>query len=104
LTRRLGLIGGTGVPRLSRKLLLKRMGDLLQVRLASWSVLAVATWAFLLVGFSDDFTLNGVFRRAQFTAAELYLQGRSIYSKERTVELNQLWTTDSKKGAKSKGQ
>lgn len=98
LTRRLGLIGGNKVSRLSRKGLLKRMGDLLQIRLASWSALAVATWAFLIVGFSDDFTLSGVFRRAQVTAAELYTQGRSIYSKERAVDLDQLWTTDRNKG------
>lgn len=52
---------------------------------ARWSfgtaaLLALATFAFLLFGFSDDGTFGGVYRQAHVRVSELYTQGTDIYT------------------------
>jgi predicted anti-sigma-YlaC factor YlaD len=42
--------------------------------------LGLATFAFLLFGFSDDGTFGGVYRQAHVKASEIYTQGTDIYS------------------------
>lgn len=50
--------------------------------LATAASLAFATFAFLLLGFSDDRTVAGIYRQAHVKFAELYSQGTSIYSRK----------------------
>ena len=47
---------------------------------ATSALLALATFAFLLFGFSDDGTVAGVYRQAHVRASELYTQGADIYT------------------------
>ena len=42
--------------------------------------LALATFAFLLFGFSDDGTVGGVYRQAHVKASEIYSEGTDLYS------------------------
>ena len=42
--------------------------------------LALATFAFLLFGFSDDGTFGGVYRQAHVKASEIYSEGTDLYS------------------------
>ncbi|HEX8088108.1 MAG TPA: hypothetical protein VF762_04605 [Blastocatellia bacterium] len=49
---------------------------------ATAASLAFATFAFLLLGFSDDRTIAGIYRQAHVKFAELYSQGTSIYSRK----------------------
>lgn len=52
---------------------------------ATASALACATFAVLLLGFSDDRTLAGIYRQAHVKAAELYSQGADIYAQKDEV-------------------
>lgn len=47
---------------------------------ATAASLALATFAVLLFGFSDDGTFRGVYRQAHVRASELYTQGTDIYT------------------------
>ena len=47
---------------------------------ATASSLALATFALLLFGFSDDGTVSGIYRQAHVKVSELYSQGSDIYS------------------------
>ncbi|MFP5263413.1 MAG: hypothetical protein ACLGJB_16040 [Blastocatellia bacterium] len=49
---------------------------------ATAASLAFATFAFLLLGFSDDRTVAGIYRQAHVKFAELYSEGTSIYSRK----------------------
>jgi hypothetical protein len=49
---------------------------------ATASSLALATFALLLFGFSDDRTVAGIYRQAHVKIAELYSQGTDIYSRK----------------------
>ena len=46
---------------------------------ATSSVLALATFAFLLFGFSDDGTFAGIYRQAHVKASELYTHSTDVY-------------------------
>ena len=46
---------------------------------ATSAALALATFAFLLFGFSDDGTFAGVYRQAQVKASELYTHSTDVY-------------------------
>jgi len=50
--------------------------------LATAAMLVLTTVAFLLLGFSDDKTVGGIYRQAHVKAAELYSQGAEIYSQK----------------------
>ncbi|HSB08752.1 MAG TPA: zf-HC2 domain-containing protein [Blastocatellia bacterium] len=47
---------------------------------ATATSLGLATFAFLLLGVSDDGTFSGVYRQAHVKASELYTQGTDIYT------------------------
>lgn len=47
---------------------------------ATAASLALATFAFLLFGFSDDGTVTGIYRQAHVKASELYTQGADVYT------------------------
>jgi anti-sigma factor RsiW len=47
---------------------------------ATAASLALATFAFLLFGFSDDGTVTGIYRQAHVRASELYTQGADVYT------------------------
>lgn len=47
---------------------------------ATAASLAFATFAFLLLGFSDDGTFSGVYRQAHVRASELYTRSTDIYT------------------------
>lgn len=49
---------------------------------ATATSLAFATFAFLLLGFSDDRTVAGIYRQAHVKFAELYSRGTDIYSRK----------------------
>ena len=49
---------------------------------ATATSLALATFALLLFGFSDDRTVAGIYRQAHVKFAELYSQGTDIYSRK----------------------
>lgn len=46
---------------------------------ATAASLAVATFALLLFGFSDDGTITGIYRQAHVKVSELYTQGTDVY-------------------------
>ncbi len=46
---------------------------------ATSTVLALATFAFLLFGFSDDGTFSGIYRQAHVKASELYTHSADVY-------------------------
>ncbi len=46
---------------------------------ATSTVLALATFAFLLFGFSDDRTFEGIYRQAHVKASELYTHSTDVY-------------------------
>jgi hypothetical protein len=50
--------------------------------LATAASLALATFAFLLFGFSDDRTVTGIYRQANIKFGELYSQGADIYARK----------------------
>ena len=52
---------------------------------ATASALAFSTFAILLLGFSDDRTVAGIYRQAHVKAAELYSQGSDIYAQKDEV-------------------
>ncbi|HJQ70051.1 MAG TPA: hypothetical protein VKA70_13825 [Blastocatellia bacterium] len=52
---------------------------------ATASGLAFATFAVLLLGFSDDRTIAGIYRQAHVKAAEIYSQGADIYAQKDEV-------------------
>lgn len=69
---------------------------------ATASALAFSTFAVLLLGFSDDRTLAGIYRQAHVKAAELYSQGSDIYAQKDEVvagiqkvssDLGEIWNT-----------
>jgi predicted anti-sigma-YlaC factor YlaD len=74
---------------------------------ASWSLgtaasLAFASIAFLLLGFSDDGSVHGIYRQANREAAELYSRGADIYAERELVaariervgmSIGELWDT-----------
>ena len=74
---------------------------------ARWSFgtaasIAFASIAFLLLGFSDDGSLHGVYRQAHREAAELYSRGADIYAERERVaariervglSIGELWDT-----------
>lgn len=47
---------------------------------ATAASLALATFAFLLFGFSDDGTVSGIYRQANVKASEFYTQGTDLYT------------------------
>ncbi len=47
---------------------------------ATAASLAFATFAVLLFGFSDDGTVNGIYRQAHVKISELYTQGSDVYT------------------------
>ena len=47
---------------------------------ATAASLALATFAVLLFGFSDDGTVRGIYRQANVKASELYTQGSDLYT------------------------
>ena len=49
---------------------------------ATATSLALATFAFLLFGFSDDRTVTGIYRQANIKFGELYSQGADIYARK----------------------
>jgi len=49
---------------------------------ATAASLALATFAFLLFGFSDDRTVAGIYRQANIKFAELYSEGADIYARK----------------------
>lgn len=46
---------------------------------ATAASLAIATFALLLFGFSDDGTITGIYRQAHVKVSELYTQGTDVY-------------------------
>lgn len=52
---------------------------------ATAASLALATFAFLLFGFSDDRTVAGIYRQAHVKFAELYSQGANFYARKDEV-------------------
>ncbi len=69
---------------------------------ATASALACATFMILLLGFSDDRTIAGIYRQAHMKAAELYSQGTDIYAQKDEVvagiqkvgsDLGEIWNT-----------
>jgi hypothetical protein len=65
-------------------------------------MLAAATWFVLLLGFSDDLSLNGIYRQVQVKAGELYTQGLDIYAAKDEVaagvervgsDIGEIWVT-----------
>jgi hypothetical protein len=50
-------------------------------RVATAFSLAAATFAFLLLSFSDDGSVKGILRQAEVTAGDIYEQGASLYEK-----------------------
>ena len=71
-------------------------------RLAMGLSLAAFTFAFLLLGFSDDGTVNGIYRQARVKASAIYNRGSRAYSeKDRLVaelegfksDVRELWST-----------
>jgi len=47
---------------------------------ATGACLALATFGFLLFGFSDDGTVSGIYRQAHVKVSELYSQGNDLYA------------------------
>jgi hypothetical protein len=109
LTKRLLLLGGCPRPaptagRWLKKhnILMTRMDRLITRKIARWSMLAAATWFVLLLGFSDDLSLNGIYRQVQVKAGELYTQGLDIYAAKDEVaagvervgsDIGEIWVT-----------
>ena len=74
---------------------------------ASWSLgtaasLAFASIAFLLLGFSDDGSVHGIYRQANREAAKLYSRGADIYAERELLSariervgmsIGELWAT-----------
>ncbi|MFY9611900.1 MAG: zf-HC2 domain-containing protein [Blastocatellia bacterium] len=74
---------------------------------ATWSLgtaasLAFASIAFLLLGFSDDGSVHGIYRQANREAAKLYSRGANIYAERELVaariervgmSIGELWDT-----------
>jgi anti-sigma factor RsiW len=69
---------------------------------ATVSLLIFTTFAALLLGFSDDGTMGGVYRQAHVKAAELYSEGAGLYSQRQEVvaeiqqvgsDIGELWDT-----------
>jgi hypothetical protein len=69
---------------------------------ATASILVFATAAALLLGFSDDGTIAGIYRQAHVKAAELYSEGSDLYSQKQEVvaeikqvrsDIGELWDT-----------
>ena len=78
---------------------------------ATASMLAFATFALLLFGFSDDRTVGGIYRQANVKAGELYSQGAGIYGQKDEVvarlqqvgsDIEEIW--DTLGGTSSKGR
>lgn len=70
--------------------------------LATASMLVLTTFGFLLLGFSDDKTVGGIYRQAHVKAAELYSQGAEIYSQKSELvgrlqqvrsDIDEIWHT-----------
>ncbi|HTG15358.1 MAG TPA: hypothetical protein VK747_08825, partial [Blastocatellia bacterium] len=64
--------------------------------------IAFASLAFLLIGFSDDGSVHGLYRQANRRAAELYSRGADIYAEREQVaariervgmSIGELWDT-----------
>lgn len=83
---------------------------------ATASMLVLTTFAFLLLGFSDDRTVGGIYRQAHVKAVELYSQGAEIYAQKQEVvgrlqqvrsDIDEIWNTlggeGSQKAADSQG-
>ncbi|MCI0487709.1 MAG: zf-HC2 domain-containing protein [Blastocatellia bacterium] len=78
---------------------------------ATGSMLAFATFASLLFGFSDDWTVGGIYRQAHVKAGQLYSQGAGIYGQKDEVVaqlqqvgsgIEEIW--DTLGGTSGKGQ
>ena len=52
---------------------------------ATGSLLAFATFALLLFGFSDDWTVGGIYRQAHVKAGQIYSRGAGIYAQKDEV-------------------
>jgi hypothetical protein len=69
---------------------------------ATASILAFASIALLMVDFSDDLSVRGLYRQARVTAAEIYSEGSDIYAQKDEVvgrlievrsDLGEIWQT-----------
>lgn len=69
---------------------------------ATASMLVLTTFGFLLLGFSDDRTVGGIYRQAHVKAAELYSQGAEFYAQKHELvgrlqqvrsDIDEIWNT-----------
>jgi hypothetical protein len=79
--------GGSRVARLARGVLalLPSAGPLAPSGYLTASLIAAATLGLFLTGFSDDRSVNGVFRQAQVRAARFYSSSSELYARKDNV-------------------